>query len=75
MTKLTGDNLWLKYSRVQNSLERLFWAENQGNHQNFKKKIIPHMKPKVVFVHKYATPGFDNSKTTYILTYFQHTAL
>ena len=40
--------------------------------QNFKKNL---MKPKVVFDHKYATPGFDNSKTTYILTYFQHTAL
>ena len=22
------------YSRVQNSIERLFWAGNQGNHQN-----------------------------------------
>ena len=28
------------------------------------------MKRKVVFVHlKYATPGFDNSKTTYLLTF------
>ena len=25
------------YSRVQNSIERLFWAGNQGNHQNFEK--------------------------------------
>ena len=25
------------YSGVQNSIERLFWAGNQGNHQNFEK--------------------------------------
>ena len=25
------------YSRLQNSIERLFWAGNQGNHQNFEK--------------------------------------
>ena len=25
------------YSRVHNSIERLFWAGNQGNHQNFEK--------------------------------------
>ena len=58
---------------MQNSIERLFWAGNQGNHQNFKKIYIPHMKPKVVFVHKCATPGFDNSKITYMLTYLLST--
>ena len=28
---------WAIYSRVQNSIERLFWARNQGNHQIFEK--------------------------------------
>ena len=27
----------LNYSHVQNSIERLFWAGNQDNHQTFEK--------------------------------------
>ena len=30
------------YSGVQNSIERLFWAGNQGNHQNFDPSLLAH---------------------------------
>ena len=36
VTKLKENEI-STYSRVQNSIERLFWAANQGNHQNFEK--------------------------------------
>ena len=35
------------YSRVQNSIERLFWAGNQGNHQNFEKKLYLIWNPRL----------------------------
>ena len=38
-------------SRVQNSIEMLFWAGKQGNHQNFE-KMIPHMKPRLFSLEK-----------------------
>ena len=37
---------------LQIHLESLLWAGNQGNHQNFEKKMILHMKPKVIFIGK-----------------------
>ena len=37
VTKLKENEISILYSRVQNSIERLFWAGNQGNHQNFEK--------------------------------------
>ena len=39
---LVFSSLDASYSRVQNSIEMLFWAG----------KMIPHMKPKVVFIGK-----------------------
>ena len=37
------------YSSVQNSVERLFWAGNQGNHQNFEKSLLSY-KCRLIFI-------------------------
>ena len=31
---------YVSYSCVHNSIERLFWAGNQGNHQNFHSSLL-----------------------------------
>ena len=48
------------YSHVQTSLERLFWAGNQGNHQNCEKKMISCMKHKIVFIGKKTLQGIKD---------------
>ena len=35
--KILPSSFEVRFSRVQNSIVRLFWAENQGNRQNFEK--------------------------------------
>ena len=37
----TGDALNAMYGQVHDSIERLFWAGNQGNHQNFNPSLLP----------------------------------
>ena len=35
--KILPSSIEVRFSRVQNNIVRLFWAENQGNRQNFEK--------------------------------------